>query len=88
MIYWMSDRTSRILDAANIGVIGFDPERESDCASVTLELQDGTRTLWLGCVRGMPPAEIDAHFAEEILSLGLAVHDDALIAVGDELLAA
>lgn len=88
MIYWMSDRTSRILDAAHIGVIGFDPERAADCAAVSLELPDGPRTLWLGCVRGMPPAEIDAHFAEEILSLGLAVHDDALIAVGDELLAA
>lgn len=88
MVYWMSDRTSRILDAANIGVIGFGPEREADCSSVSLDLPDGPRTLWLGCVRGMPPAEIDALFAEEILSLGLAVHADALIAVGDELLAA
>ena len=88
MIYWMSDRTSRILDAAHIGVIGFDHEREADCAAVTLELPDGPRTLCFGCVRGMSPAEIDALFAEEVLSLGLAVHDDALIAVGDELLAA
>ena len=88
MIFWMSDRTNRILNEARINVIGFDPEREADCASVTLELPDDTRTLWLGCVRGMSPDEIDALFAEEILSLGLAVRDDALIAVGDELLAA
>ena len=88
MIYWMSERTSRILEDAHIGVIGFDPERDADCAAVTLELPDGPRTLWLGNVRGMSSAELDAHFGEEVLSLGLAVQDDRLIAVGDELLAA
>ena len=88
MIYWMSDRTNRILESAHIGVIGFDPGRDADCAAVTLELAECPRTLWLGNVRGMSNDELDAHFAEEVLSLGLAVHDDTLIAVGDELLVA
>ena len=88
MVYWMSDRTKRILDEAHIGVIGFQPGCYGACSAVTIELENGPQTRWMGDVRGMSDDEIDARFAEEVMSYGLAAHDAPLIAVGDELLAA
>lgn len=89
MIYWMSERTRRLLDEYNITVIGFDPEKSGRfawCKFVFESEDDGTlvTNVCLGDVRGLSYEQMDRRFAAAVLHLALSEDRDCMFADGDD----
>ena len=63
MIYWMSERTQKVLDYYNVEVVGFDPEKSSKSATCLVTHDGVTATVYLGDVSRLDHRGIDIRFA-------------------------
>lgn len=79
MIYWMSDKTNEIIDRHDMGVIGFDPEREASVAHCIVSMKGTSMGIILGNVEGLTPKEIERRFAAAMLQFAMRAAED-----GDE----
>lgn len=79
MICWMSDKTNDIIDRHNMGVIGFDPEREASLAHCIVSMNGTAMGINLGKVEGLAPKEIERRFAAAMLQFAMRAAED-----GDE----
>ena len=98
MIYWMGERTNRILDENDIEVVGFDPDRESEDAWISVNIAGYSTVLCLGKVKGLSDKTIERRFAAAILHLAIDFDKennifvtpdevDKVYSIADELLA-
>lgn len=79
MICWMGEKTNEIIDRHNMGVIGFDLERESEDARCIVELGDTLTVIKLGNVKGLTYHAIELRFAAAMLQFAMRAAED-----GDE----
>lgn len=79
MIYWMSEKTNEIIDRHDMGVIGFDHEREASAAHCIVSMNGTSMGIILGNVDGLAPKEIERRFAAAMLQFAMRAAED-----GDE----
>ena len=76
MICWMSDKTNRILDRHDVGVIGFDLERETENAWCVVGMNGTTMGVKLGNVEGLTYEQIERRFAAAMLQFAIRAAED------------
>ena len=76
MICWMSDKTNEIIDRHNMGVIGFDLEREARLANCVVSMNGTEMGINLGNVEGLTPKEIERRFAAAMLQFAMRAAED------------
>ena len=76
MIYWMSEKTNEIIDRHDMGVIGFDPEREASAAHCIVSMNGTAMGVCLGNVEGLTDEQIDRRFAAAMLQFAMSAAED------------
>lgn len=76
MICWMGDRTNAVLDRHDVGVQGFDLERESGNAWCIVGMKGTAMGVNLGNVEGLSYKQIERRFAAAMLQFAIESAED------------
>ena len=76
MICWMGEKTNEILDRHDVGVLGFDLEREASRARCIVSMNGTAMGINLGNVEGFTPKAIERRFAAAMLQFAMSAAED------------
>ena len=76
MICWMSEHTNEVLDRHDVGVQGFDIDREAKNAHCIVGMNGTAMGVCLGNVEGLTYEQIDRRFAAAMLQFAMSAEED------------
>ena len=76
MICWMSEHTNEVLDRHDVGVMGFDIDREAINAHCIVGMNETAMGVCLGNVEGLTDEQIDRRFTAAMLQFAISAAED------------
>ena len=76
MICWMSEHTNEVLDRHDVGVQGFDLERDAENAWCIVGMSGTAMGVNLGNVDGLTYEQIERRFAAAMLQFAISAAED------------